>query len=255
MAEPFYMYSVRRAQGSRMRIAVNDVPIADGHAAKYVCTQEVINELVVPGENVVSFEIARAPWERGALWFAVAKDGDWGSPLLELTWGAEGTTTAEEAILPRAFSHRFVADDTSFEPVFRRARPASFGCDGVPEQRELVRRMQRAVEWKQTDEMLELLALQHDELWRANHRISGDHPSTQRPVIESFFAKKTRTRPLDPAELHFESRAGGRVAYVTRADGSAPVEAIAEEPDELGFTLRMAPDVRMTMVDGAWRLF
>lgn len=254
MAGPRFSYSIRRAQGSRIQVCVNDIPIVRGYARGYECTQTTLNEFLVPGENEITFEIGTCPWEREALWFVVAVDDQWDQPLLSFVWGAEGQTTAAESVLPRAFSRSFIADGFTFEPAFRRSSPAKFGCEGTPEQRELVRRVQEAVEWGQTDALMELLALGHEEIYVSHNRTAGNKPDTQRPEFATFFAMKRRTRPLDMADLHFDSRAGGRVAFVTRADGDPAIESITAEPDPGGGVLQIAMDLRMTMVDGQWRL-
>jgi hypothetical protein len=49
--------------------------------------------------------------------------------------------------------------------------------------------------------------------------------------------------------LHFESRAGVRVAYVTCKDGDRPI--LAMTPDGMG----MDHDLWLTHYEGDWRIF
>lgn len=252
---PFFQVSYSRVQDSILRILLNDVPLTWGKAPGQTNTQHTCNELIVPGENVFQIEIARCRWLVGAIKLALWRDPDVDEPIVDFVWGSVDAPVGDEAKLPRVVTIPFTVDDVTHVPAFRRADPVEFGCDGLPEQVDLVMRMQRCAELRSTDEWLDLMQLQHEELHVANHRNPGDHPSTQRPAAQEFFALDTDVRPLDRADLHFERRAEGRVAIVTRLDGSPPVDAITKEKDSLDAMQRMAPDLRLTRLGGRWQFF
>jgi len=255
MSLPYYQVSHSRAQRSRIRVLLNDVPICSGKASGRTTSQEVINELIGPGDNVFLFEIAEAEWAKDAFNLALWRDGAPEHRLVDFTWGAESPPVDRAGKLPQVFSASFFVDDVTHVPCFRRAAPAEFGCDGLPQQIDLVMRMQQMVELKRADLWPDLMKLQHSELYAANHQNPGDHPSTRRDSLVELFSMEIRTRPLAASELHFERRAEGRVALVTRLDGSAPVTAVSEGVDADGFMMQLAPDLRMTRLDGRWQLF
>ncbi len=255
MTLPYFQVSHSRQQGSRIRVLLNDVPLFSGKAPGYVSTQEIKNELVVPGENQFLIEMAQISWITGAFRLAAWREGAMDDRLVNFEWGGDGPAPVDFGKVPQLFKATFVADDVTRVPCFRRGDRVEFDCDGLPEQVDLVMRLQRALEMKLVDAWLELLALHHSEIYEANYQSSGDHPSTQRQTIADFFALPGSIRPLDPKELHFERRAEGRIAIVTRLDGGPPVDAVSDGEDALGFMVRLAPDIRMTRLDGRWQLF
>jgi len=255
MMQPLYQVSHSRSEETRIRVLLNDVPICAGKPSGHASSQETANELVVPGENVFLIEMAQAKWKEGAFKLRVWRDDEKDHRLVDFVWGSETPEVGEYARVPQVFARKFVADDVTRVPCFRKADRVDFGCEGLPEQVDLVVRLQRAVELKRVDEWLALHELQHREIYEAHYLRDGDHPATQRAPMEQFFAMPIIVRPFDPAELHFERRDEGRIAIVTRIDGSSPVEAISDGKDDMDFVQRLAPEVRMTRLEGRWQLF
>jgi hypothetical protein len=255
MSSPFYQVSYSRAQDSRIRVLLNEVPITWGKARTYRNTQEVMNELICPGENRFVIEMMHAKWLKGAFKLAVWRDPDVDERIVDFSWGDDQPPDIELGKVPQVFERTFVVDDITHVPCFRRADKVDFGCDGLPEQIDVIMQLQRALEMRNTTGWLDLMGLCHRELFEANHGNPGDDPATQREPIEEMFSIPHQVRPLDPKELHFERRDQGRIAIVTRLDGEPPIDAVSDGPDAYGFTTRLAPDIRLTRLDGRWQLF
>jgi hypothetical protein len=58
-------------------------------------------------------------------------------------------------------------------------------------------------------------------------------------------------KPLDRTKVHYEPRAGGRVAYVSGWDNRPVLEAVAEDQPSLS----LRANLLLTQVDGRWRVF
>ncbi|MEP7121894.1 MAG: hypothetical protein ABJE95_13320 [Byssovorax sp.] len=256
-----YLMRMYHGTGVAVRASLNDLPFYRGDGQKNVTVTAPANHLLLPGENVLTLEVYKAPRPADALAIEgpvtftlmvhepatpVVHRIDWPSVWADMP--------IEERSLPLVHSSRFLADDRLPHPVYWDSPPARFDLRGTPEQHEAVREVYRAFQQGDADRFLEINRFKLEE----RQRFYPDTPELstgfQRQDLRADLSREWHVRPLDQInleELVFESRAGGRVAYVTRADGGSAIEAVAADDPRSTF----ATDLFLTLRDGRWRVF
>ena len=162
--------------------------------------------------------------------------------------------SAAQRKLPWKHVSRFHADTRLVRPACADAPRARFTRDGTPEQKEAVREVYRAFDAGDAQAFLRTVKLELDERQRAYPHVPELSAERRRAKITARFAKKWRIRPVDLRslkELSFESRLEGRVAFVTRRDGGAAIEAVAANDS----SNRVEMDLLLTRKGSTWRVF
>ncbi len=256
-----YLLRMYQGTGVAVRALLDDLPFHRGDGQRNVTVSAPANHLLLPGENVLTLEIYKAPRPVEALalegpvtFTLMVQEGD--TPIVhQVDWPSiYAEVPFEERTLPFVHSSRFLVDDRLPHPIYRDSPPLRFDLQGLPEQRDAVRDFYRTFQERDVDAFLELNRYKIGE----RQRFYPDNPAysvaAQRAQLVQDFGHEWHVRPLDQVnleELMFESRAGGRVAYVTRADGGCAIEAVAADDSRGAF----ANDLFLTLRDGRWRVF
>jgi len=164
---------------------------------------------------------------------------------------ALGLAVWERPPLPLYYEAEFDLPFPVSEPVYWRSPPASFSCEGTPELVQAVREVHDALMQRDLRRFHQLLSLKHEAYAAAYPGEPAAALDRQRSASEKFFALRYLVKPLDMTKVHFEPRAGGRVAYVSGWDDQPVLEAVAE--DQPGLSLRA--NLLLTQHDGQWRVF
>jgi hypothetical protein len=262
-ATPYY-YDLHHGAGIALRALLNDLPFYRSAGAEAAAVTAPANHLLVPGENVLTLEIAppsksvaaavaREPPAPGALEgvrFALRIDDEDDTVVHAASW----PDPAKKREPPTTITARFKVNGGFGRPVYLDAPRARFERKGTPDQREAVREIYRALEKGDAQAFLRLTELKLAERERANPGVPDLAVARQRARLLERFAKRWTLRSVDVKtlkDLVFESRAEGRVAYVTRADGGPALEAVAASDP----TNTLATDIFLTRVTGAWKVF
>jgi hypothetical protein len=283
MNREIFYFTVHLEEGVIGRAWLNDLPVHKVMTQGPDSMTGGANFLLVPGRNELVLEILRLPAPRpippaGMKVYRV-KDPNTQPIVAEVLAGVEipagislkSSLNApvigprpramtqrpwDEIELPFSYRVEFEMPADLPEPPYYRAPRAEFPCEGTPELLLAVREVQEALEQKDLRRFLDLLSLKH-EWWAA--AFTG-HPyaamDRQREGATEFFALDYRVRPLDEKRLHFEPRAGGRVAYVCAWDDGPAIEAVGPPPaaeDLPGLALRT--NLLLTQHNGRWRVF
>jgi hypothetical protein len=164
---------------------------------------------------------------------------------------ALGLKVWEQPPLPLYYEAEFDLPFPVPEPIYWRSPPASFSCGGTPELVQAVADVHNALMQRDLRRFHQLLSLKHEAYAAAFPGEPAAALDRQRSASERFFALRYLVKPLDITKVHFEPRAGGRVAYVSGWDDQPVLEAAAE--DEPGLSLRA--NLLLTQHDGQWRVF
>jgi hypothetical protein len=144
----------------------------------------------------------------------------------------------------------FALDFTPIARAWWSAPRATFGCGGTPQMHEAVAATHAALGARDLDGWLSAIELEVTEYAMAFGTGATEALTTRRSMYEEAFAFPLTLAPLEPAQLHFEARAGGRVAQVTRHDGRPVLDAMVVSP--LGQRIR--GDLLLTQHEGRWRV-
>jgi hypothetical protein len=258
-------YSFTLAHGPLLtvRATLGDLPFYRGRGAESAALTGPANHLLVPGDNVLTLELD-AP--SGAVAAALAEAPPNLSFALRVDDEADTLVHAVSAVdlwaelppekrkLPWKHVSRFHADTRLVRPTCAESPRARFTRDGTPEQKEAVREIYRAFESGDAQAFLRAIKAELDERQRAYPGVPELSAARRREKIAARFAKKWRIRPIDLRnlkELSFESRMEGRVAFVTRRDGGAAIEAVAVGDA----SNRVEMDLLLMKKGSAWRVF
>jgi hypothetical protein len=263
-------HSVMLQEDTWARVYVNDVPLYKGAFVGPDARSGPVNYLLRSGDNEVSVELLKtkklhhAPHLKDAFFFELYEvmNPDVPNPetarierrtILEIRF-PEMWEQAREEHRRYPFHMRATFDPgvALHEPLFFRAEPASFGCEGTDELRAAVARLHNLLEVRAYEAFLDELALKlrEDELALAGVDLQRAQNKRQ-TFREDLFAYEPRPAPLAPETLHFEPRAGGRVAFVTRHDGGYALDAVCEKDPKR----RLRTDLLMTRHQGRWQIF
>ena len=256
-----YFFIMHQGTGVAARALLNDLPFYRGLGQKNHTVSGPANHLLLPGENVLTIEVypaprpVTAPLLEGPVEFELKIDDATAATVHKLAWpDAWAAVPASDRVLPFLHTTRFLVDDRLALPPYWDSPPARFGLEGLPGQREAVREVHRSFVHSDVDAFFDANRLKLEERQKAYPDTADFDAGVQRQKLAGYFGREWHVRPIDQGEasdLVFESRAGGRVAYVTRADGGRAIEAIAAtDPSET-----FAADLFLTQRDGRWRVF
>ncbi|MEP7120266.1 MAG: hypothetical protein ABJE95_05110 [Byssovorax sp.] len=258
-----YTFSLAHGPLLTVRATLGDLPFYRGRAGEPAALTGPANHLLVPGENVLTLAI-EAPSVAAAaallsapphLSFVLRVDDD-ADTLVHSVSAAElwAELPPEQRKAPWKHVSRFHADTRLVRPACAESPRARFNRDGTPEQKEAVREIYRAFESGDAQLFLRAIKLELEERQRAYPGVAELSAPRRREKIAARFAKKWRIRPVDLRslkELSFESRLEGRVAFVTRRDGGAAIEAVAAGDA----SNRVEMDLLLMRKGSAWRVF
>jgi hypothetical protein len=231
--EPPYTYCISHGPFTALRFLLNDIPfyrIVDTRKETGVTETCVADHLLVPGENTFGFEIHESD-EKYYATFDLQKNHDRQNNLFELVWPLIYKYIPAVTSQPFSYTLSFrMPDDFTFRSAFLSATPQSFGPEGNRALHEAVLRYYDAL----------LRVVVGSPLYTDEHL---------EKVFRKRFSKGLEVRPIRLEDLHFESRAGGRVAYVTCKDGDRPILCVT--PDGMG----MDHDLWLTHYEGDWQIF
>lgn len=258
-----YSFSLAHGPLITVRATLGDLPFYRGRGAESAALTGPANHLLLPGDNVLTLEldapsaaVAAALVEAPPhLSFALRID-DEADTLVHSVSAAElwAELPREQRKLPWKHVSRFHADSRVHRPACADSPRARFSRDGTPEQKEAVREVYRAFESGDPQAFLRAIKLELEERQRAYPGVVEHSAARRREAIAARFAKRWRIRPIDLRnlkELSFESRLEGRVAFVTRRDGGAAIEAVAaEDPSN-----RVEMDLLLMRKGSSWKVF
>ena len=258
-------HSIGIKEGVWVRAFLNGLPLYKSAELGPNSRSGPVNDLLVPGENELSIELLHAPTPL----YSPTLKGAVSLLIYEVTnpdTTPLGKRVIEQAVFPqmwedvperfRRFPYfyraRFDPGVAIHRPAYLDAPSVSFDCDGTPELREAVRRVHSAIEQNDVDRFLQEIAL---KLHHAEKALEGEEWASVAQKSKGFrdelFVHHLIARPLVMDDLHFEPRADGRVAYVTRKDGGFALEAIARGDPKR----RLRTDLCFTQYAGDWRVF
>jgi hypothetical protein len=250
MAATPYYYQITYGPRTRLRLLMNGVPFyRDVPKSVGVTHGGAANHLMVPGENVLTLDVLEADTFFSIV-AEITVDFDHKSPVVRVDWPEIWKDLpAASQVVPFRHDARFRVTGVESEPAYLRAPKTEFGTEGTPELREAVWRYHDVTARGDTEAFLHEIELQLSEMNRAY----DNHPAFAAGSVRSDMAERfdagITARPLDFDELHFESFADGRVAYVTRVDGGPALQAASGNGQE------MAADLWLTQENGQWRVF
>lgn len=253
------LFVVNFKEGVIARAWLNDLPIHKEFVHGPDSMTGGANHWLVPGMNTLEIEVLRAPLDKGSvvdmMLYTVRNEHSVPPDLdvhCRIDFPALWRDTPEnERILPYRIKAAFAIPNEVQEPVYWGAPPLSFGCSGTPELWEAVQAVHDAIANHDVERFIQLTSLKDEEYERAYPGIPSAEAKRVRESARKFFALHPRVKPLDRNVVHFEPRAGGRVAYVSGADGEPVIHSIAER--DPGLHLRA--NLLLTQVDGRWRIF
>jgi hypothetical protein len=255
MAYTPYYSMISQGQRSNVRAWLNDIPFHRSYDPHTLNNTSPAIHLLQPGENTFAIEIDRAP-EGSVTFFELLIDWDHDHPVYRFEWPREAMALPEDRRVPFRHLARFTPPGDLFRPVHLDAPEAEIPCEGTPDLREAVRRVQAAVEARDLDAYCAELSLKASEFERAYPGWPMSTAADMRADTASFFRMDLRVRPLDLGEVHFEGRAGGRLVHATRAaeGGGTLIDAVAMDRTADGEGARLSMDLTFTRHRGAWKI-
>lgn len=250
-----YYYIVKHAPGIYARVAVNDIPFYRRAVDCNLAPAGPFNHLIVPGDNVVTMELFEVgeptPTIIRSFSMEILREKDDVACFRE-KWPDFGKEyPEEERKLPIVHTRGFKSEGEVPKPIWWEAPRESFGAGGTSEQLDVVREVHEAYGKADVDAFLAAYELKFAEHRRYYGVVPELTPAMARPKYAGLLAMPWDLEPLDPEQLVFERRAEGRVAYVTRKDGTAALQARHKtDPSHT-----WEADLLMTRVDGRWRIF
>jgi hypothetical protein len=261
MQRELVFYNLFVAQGVVAEIFINDLPLYETLVRGQVGANGPINELLVPGENEVSIRLLRdidRDYQHYYFRFYVFKviGGTAEQPEIDILHDVRFPQRFEEAdaVRKKAPFHHLGRFDPRIEthmPPHLSLPSLDVPDEGTPSLRDAVAALHESLAAGDLDRYLDLSALNialRDDAYAGTAEHSA---GAQRKVFADFFSRPLEVAPLDPAELHFEARAGGRVVYVRRVDGR-PVLAARQKDDPTELLT-----ARLTFIaqDGRWQRY
>ncbi len=269
-SRPVVFYSFLAGHETWARVYLNDVPIYRSPTVGPDTRSGPANYLLGSGENELRVELLRVTPPTGSLtrvkdafvfelYTVNNPDAPEGtkldrSVLLDVRFPDILDRAAEPVRrLPLCHTQTFRIDLDLAEPAFRKAEPASFDCQGTPELRDALARIYGCLERADGEGLLDELSFKFDCDERALEGIPEQRAGVKKQKWrEDLLAYRPRmSRPLDFAEHHFEARAGGRVAHVTRHDDALVLDVVCD----LDRGRRIATDLTLMQHGGRWRVF
>jgi hypothetical protein len=254
-----YSFSLTHGPLVTVRATLNDLPFYRGRGAESAALTGPANHLLLPGDNALTLEVSAPPGGASSappqLSFALRID-DEADTLVHAVSAADlwSELPPEQRKLPWKHVSRFHADTRLGRPACADSPRARFNRDGTPEQKEAVREIYRAFESGDAQAFLRAIKLELEDRQRAYAGVPELSAARRREKIAARFAKKWKIRQIvlrNLKELSFESRLEGRVAFVTRRDGGAAIEAVAVGDA----SNRVEMDLLLMRKGSSWRVF
>ncbi|HHH10751.1 MAG TPA: hypothetical protein ENK23_01570 [Sorangium sp.] len=266
--------NARFREGALGRVFINDLPFFQGYEKDGFSVNSGINHLLVPGDNEVAIELLRAPSPRGGR-LEFTPDPDPKMAGIDVNQSVEVTVFRERApntgdieilcqmMFPdiwkdidekvRRLPYRHVM---TFNPqvsvpelAFLSATPEVIPCEGTRELQTAVRELHQTFVDKDKQRAAAVMKLQMSEYARANGNDHGSSLSEQLSALDTLFAEPLVVAPLQPEQLHFIGRAGGKVVHVERTNGEPVIDV-----KTIGKPQGHASDPVFTRLDGRWQL-
>lgn len=271
--EPYY-FTTHLEGGAVGRAWLNDLPVHKTLVGGPDSMHGGANHMLVPGKNRLSLEILALPPPGsippvGFKLYRVKEPNAYpivANMLLEVTIPAPHDPQAAAVVrpdravrlvpeLPLYHEIDFDLPTEVAEGPFLRSPVIETTCAGTTELKEAVKELQDALEALDLDRFLDLISLKHAWFSEAFAGDPNAAPDKLREGAVELFARSPAVRPLDFSRLHFESRRGGRVVYVSTWDGGPVLEAVAPPAGEDQPTMALRTNLLLTRHDGRIRVF
>jgi len=249
-------FNIKHSPGLIARIAVNEIPFYRKQVDLFDGVSGPCNHLLVPGENKVSLLITEIPERQKPDWiwnfeFSVIRVTD-KVVISKARWPElKAEHPAEEQSLPIYHAIKFNYDPDAPEPVWMNAPRESIPVEGTPELHEAVRRLHSAYERGDVDDFLGAFQVKMDEHRKFYGLVPEVAPAAAREHCKRQLEMPWDVDPYDPSQVVFESRANGRVAFVSRKDGVPPVRARHKTDERKAW----GSNLLLTRVAGRWQIF
>jgi len=248
-----YYFMISQGPDTLVRAWLNDIPFYRFYGPDPVNRTGPAIHLLSPGENTFAIEIDRAPPE-SQVFFELLIDFDHDHPVYYFEWPREAKHLPIDARTPFRWETRFTPPGDLFTPIHLSSMPEEIPCEGTDELREAVLRFHRAVESRDLDAFCEGLDLKANEYSRAYPGWPDSTAADMRADMVGFFKENLMIRPLDIDHVHFESRAGGRLAHATHLCGGYLIDAVSLDPTPDGEQSRVCMDLTFTRHNGEWKI-
>jgi hypothetical protein len=246
-----YTYGISHGPYTALKFRLNDIPfyrITDTKKPTGVSENCVADHLLVRGENTFTFEIHESD-ERYFAKFSLQINHDRSNNIFDLVWPLIYNYIPAVTSQPFSYTLSFHIPDHTFRSAYLDATPQVFGVEGDRGLHEAVLNFYDTLVRADYRGYLREMRLKSSELRRAY----PDSPLFTDEYLDRVFSKRfsqgLEVEPVRIEDLHFESCAGGRVAFVTRKNGERPILALT--PDGQG----MHHDLWLTHFEGAWQIF
>lgn len=266
MSKEPVLFVLNFKKGVLARAFLNDLPLDLGFVEGPDSMTGGANHWLIPGENTLTMEILRAPLapppgahpseaESINMMLYTVKDATKSPPVIDVRYRCafpDMLSSVPEPLrrFPFYFKATFTLGVDIYSPLYLESPPAHFECEGTPELHAAVKAIHDAILARDIDAFLDLSSLRYAEFERAFWGAQDASAAKRKEAARKFFSHPMRVKPLDLRLLHFEPRAGGRVALVSGADGQPAIEAIAEDDP----VLRLRANILLTQHEGAWRV-
>ncbi len=263
MATPIPVYyQIMQSPAVAATISVNDVPfyrrVVDHNAAP----AGPFNHMLVQGPNVVSISLIDVPGVLpanvvGGFDLRIMRQED-DRVLFRAKWPDFAAEYPEEQRkLPITHTRTFTPDFESPDPIWWDAPRGYFPPEGTPEQHDAVRELHEAYRKGDADAFLGATDLKMQLHRRYYGPVPQVEPAAARARVTSQLREPWDVKPLDLKELVFEHHADGRVAYVTRKDGSAALQATHKTDPTQAWTanLYLTRPLKQTGGHEPWRIY
>jgi hypothetical protein len=251
MTRTTYLCRILHRPASRAHVMINGVGVYNRAPEKNVGPVFTVTHWLRPGENLLSVDLEPAP--RSPLtplmdaWFVaqIVTAEDQEKPLWSWEYPADVLSLGLPIELPRAHEGAFLVAEDLPKAAYLDAIPQDFPPEGTPAQHAAVRDLYDAFATRDVarfEAAMALKATEHDRFY------------TPSPLSKAEATARVNSpwvmEPFETADLRFDRYAGGRVAYVRRESGKAPVRAVHRDEPYLGF----GTDFYMTFLDGRWQI-
>lgn len=251
------------APGMRARVAINDVPLFPAAVVGQWSKQLPINHRLVEGENrvTVALEETGSALIRASVdereverfSFVIFKprsdiEGDYeylAQCRVDPAW--QGVDEPWRRY-PFSTAKSFVPGVVVRPPTWVSSEAVTAPCEGTNEQRDLVREYYDATVQPDRDRLLTLSEPFFDDYAQSYPGESYFSRATLIREMDEMIAEAPVYEPLEPTELHYEARAGGRVVHVSRLDGRSVLRATGSDGGAFN------TDLLLTKTAKGWRV-
>jgi hypothetical protein len=250
-----YHYLVKHAPGLYARVLLNDVPLYRRTVDVHLTPSGPCRHLVVPGENSVRIELgaygSTTPPPGATFEFQVLRGPEEAVCFAERWPDYTSRYPEDERRLPMAHTRSFHCDDAGPIPVWRDAPRGGHTAHDKAEQVRLVQEVRQAFVRKDVDAFLGAYSLKLEEHRAFYGAVPELAPAVARERYAGLLALPWVVEPIEPEQLSLQSHADGRVALVTRMDGTAVLSArLPDDP-----TQEWEADLLLTRNEGRWRIY